>query len=247
MKRVSAVILLAALLATVPLAWAWGTLEDFTAGWTHVDDNNKLGVGANNLTSTTVSETYGAYHTKSYGASHFGDFQCRFTGDYESGIWSTWANWRLGFANAAGYWPTVAASGDSVWVEIYRNASGPFARIVSVNAGVESYSTASDTLAADTTYYFEFTRSGTSLSLTIWTGGYGVTQFASLNLTGVSTTLEYAHAWNARAGDTGNVPWDLQDLDLSGGGGGGPYVGHLKQTLNNPVLHGDTLSGGLYE
>lgn len=248
-RRLSAILILIAVLSLV--VWAWGTLEDFTSGWTHVDTGDDLDVTTNaleNPLSGSASEAVGCYHAKSYGAGYFTDFQCRFYALADTG-WSNWTDWYFGFANEMDYWPGVTDAADSVWVRLQRlgSATPRTAAIRSVDDGSSSYSSTFEINSESTNYYFQFERSGTTLTLTVWTGGYEDTQVGQVQLTGVSTALQYCHAYNVRNDETGYVHWDVYDLDLSGGGNGGPYVGNLKQTLNNPVLHGDTLSGGLYE
>jgi len=243
MKRLAAILVL--LIFAAP-AHAWGTLEDFTSGWNHVDDGDKLDVYANALVDDLyISEGTGAHHTKSFGAEHFGDFSCRWYGQWDAAP-SAWSSVCFGFADEVDYWPGVMDAGDSLWVRVSKGASDVVADIVSEDDGSGTDSDDITINTEDTNYYFQFSRSGTTATLTIWTGGYESSQVGTVNLTTTNTTFEYCHAYNVRNDDAGNVHWQVHDLDLSGAGEES-HVGLLKQTLNNPVLHGATLSGGLYE
>ncbi len=209
------------LLVSVP-ALGWGTLEDFTSGWTHVDTGNTLDVTTNALTDNTyVSEGTGAYHTKSYGSGYFGDFSIRWYGQADASC-SAWSDWYMGFANEVDYWPGVVDAGDSLWVRIRCDgtAGNQVADIVSVDDGTPTNSDDISIGTEGTNYYFQFERSGTTATLTIWTVGYGDTLVDTVNLTATNTTFTYCHAYNIRSDDDGNVHWRMNDLDLTGPAGG---------------------------
>jgi len=225
--------------------------EDFTDGWTHVDEYNKLNVTATSLVNpagASAKEEEGATHTKSYGAGQFGDFSWQWYGLADAS-WTSYTAWFMGAANEAGYWPGVVDAGDSLWVRVHCEASAgnQAANIYSVDDGAGTNSDDISIPTELTNYYFRFSRSGTTATLTVWTGGFEDTLVGTVNLATTNTTFQYCHAYNVRNDNAGNVHWDLYNLDLAGAGEEGPYVGLLKPTLNNPVLHGDTLSGGLYE
>lgn len=215
MKRTFAIFLL--LLLSASVLWAWGTLQTFTSGWTHVDTNGNLGVYTNALLDeSAVSEAAGAYHVKSFGSGYFGNFAWRWYGsaDAES---STWSECRTGLAASANYWNNITSSGDSLWVR-YRT-DGDYlntAEIVNVSGGTATYSTSITINSLSTNYYWQFSRSGTTATLTVWTGGYESSLVGTVDLTCVSTTFEYCHAYNVMTGGSGNVHWQLHDLDLSG-------------------------------
>jgi hypothetical protein len=125
------------------VCFAWGTLQVFTSGWTHVDTGGTLGVYTNALLDeSAVTESAGAYHVKSFGSGYFGNFAWRWYGsaDAES---TTFTECRTGLANVVDYWNNISAAEDRLWVR-YRT-DGDYlntAQIVNVSAGAATYSTA---------------------------------------------------------------------------------------------------------
>lgn len=220
MKRFALISVVFLFLLLPALCWAWGTLEVLNTGWTHVDTGGNLGVYTNALMDeSAVTESAGAYHVKSFGSGYFGNFTVRWYGSRD-GTWSDYSSCHFGFANEVDYWPGVVDAGDSLWVRVIRETTGPFAKIYTVNSGVETGSSAITIDTVSTNYYFQFSRSGTTATLTIWTGGYDDTLVGTVNLTCNATTYEYCHAYNVQSGNSGNVHWQIHDLDLSGPSGG---------------------------
>ncbi len=188
--------------------------EDWTdPAWVETDPYDNLTIQANHIEHRRYDECGAGRLVKDFGEDYWGDFTIQF--EWESiGNWSNWSGVRVGFANESGYFDAV--TGDAVWLEAWTDDTfyNPKIRIISEASGSETSEATGLSSSHETRYYTVLERSGTTLTVTIYTGGYGVTQVATASMTCVSTAFRYVHAVNKPVQAYGGPLWHLYNLDL---------------------------------
>jgi len=256
MMRRKLPILLMAVLASV--ASAYEDMSTETGPYTFTQTGSGSGLSRTVPRWTSVGATDllmddGGRLYKDFGAGYFDDFTIQFVWQGATSGWAAWTGHNVGFANEQNDYTAIVDAGDSIWVSFYlKETAGETAYITlkSVDDGGTPVTDTSDgtaTITKGTVYYVTWTRSDTSMTVTIRTTSHTGEVVDTLNVNGVTTAMRWFYPVNTQT-DGAVAPFAgyAENYDLTAGGAE-TYVGLLKQTLNSPVLHGDTLSGGLHE
>jgi hypothetical protein len=211
MNRTCRILLLALSLASVARGQSY---EDWTdEAWVETDAGDNLTVTANRIQHRRDDECGAGRLVKDFGEDYWGDFAIQF--EWESlQDWSNWTEVRIGFANESGYYDAV--TGDGVWFEAWTDDTfyTPTDRIRSEASGVEAYENVARSSSHETRNNTVLERSGTTLTVTIYTGGYGGTQVATATMDCVATPFRYLHVANKPVQVFGGPYWDLYNLTL---------------------------------
>ena len=215
MKRF--LLLLAALLLAVPshagmILRGSGTsspYEDFTT-FTEVDPGSTVSVAANTITGAQVDvKNSDTYVYKDYGAGYFGDFTHQFSAKATMDEGTADVIWVWGLTNTVDdYGAWAAGIGFGFYGQSWSRT------VVQEKGGSTDFSTQ---LSNNTIYYFTITRSGTSLTATVYSDSGRTNTVYTHNITVASTTYRYLYALTSQnlASSGWLVDATIYDFDLS--------------------------------
>lgn len=187
--------------------------QDFTT-YTETDPTSKITVTSTKIDVAAIPEEDDAFVVKDFGASHFTDFDH----DFEVYIDSATTNgihaivW--GVSNAADMVSTDANA--KLFVRAYDDTT-PELAVGDQNNQV------SVTVSNNTLYYCTVVRSGTTLTLSVYSDSGRTSLVGSNNLTVVSTAFRYLYGFANYGNAVGAFTWTgySQNFDINEGGGGG--------------------------
>lgn len=164
------------------------TLEDFTT-YTELDEAGDITVTSSKVSWDTMERNVTSYVYKDYGASYFGDFTHYFetltTAYVTYGVAACWA---LANIVTEGRYIDLNAT-DSLRV-IHNNDDAVY-KLFLANAGSWIDIT---TLSSDTVYYCTVQRSGTTLTLWVYTDAEKTVLYDTLTCTCSTTLFEYIYS-----------------------------------------------------
>lgn len=192
------------------------TYEDFTDGWTEVEEQDDIQKTANHVDFYfTLDRT--TYFYKSYGLDRFGDFTHHIDAkiiDMNDG--------HLGYfyvlSQDLGDWYYLYTDAHTaIGVRFQRGGDGTYYVFLTECHGDLQYTDIYAGISAGTMYYFEIVKSGTSLTCKIYSDSDRTDLIDTLSLTlQANHKFEYAMACssydNGSSGYAGNL--DVENLDL---------------------------------
>jgi len=183
-------------------------LQNYTT-YNEVDPNNRFTIGINNIDVTGIQRGDNCYVYKDFGANKFGDFthyvSVTTPSAYVENAWGMiW-----GMSNGSFTYEKQSNNTDGFNVALW--GSGSQIRLVLNNmvAGTNTYYVAS----ANTTYYLDIRRSGTSLTCAIYSDAARTVLLTTLTLVVTTVTYRYAIAAGSRQRAGGDA-WSYTIFDL---------------------------------
>lgn len=165
-------------------------MEDLTT-FTETDPNGDLTITTSTATFDTMRRDAVAHVKKDYGAGNFGDFSISF----EFKITASENYSVLAFLllssnpNFDTWYELISAANEGIAVYFYHNPSGSVRQV-----GIRDYGTANSqtyNISLNTAYFCNLVRSGTSISLYIYSDAAHTNLLATLTVTGTATTKQF--------------------------------------------------------